>query len=136
MSQQTPSVQFPDEHCTAAEHGCPFGFFPHEPFPQVFGATQSASDEHELLQLPLLHTNAPHVYHVPRPPPSELGGLAPRLRPVLRYLLQGEADKEIVAKLKLSRHTVHRYAQVIYRELDVHSRGELMATYARRTVNQ
>jgi DNA-binding CsgD family transcriptional regulator len=80
----------------------------------------------------LLHTNAPHVYYVPRTAPSELDRLAPRLQPVLRYLLQGDADKEVAAKLKLSRHTVHRYTQAIYRELGVHSRGELLAKYARR----
>jgi DNA-binding CsgD family transcriptional regulator len=81
----------------------------------------------------LLHSYAPHVYHVPKPMHPELDRLAPRLQPVLRCLLQGDADKDIAAKLKLSRHTVHRYAQVIYRELGVHSRGELLAKYARRT---
>ena len=49
------------------------------------------------------------------------------------YLLQGDAEKEVAAKLKLSRHTVHRYTQVIYGELNVHSRGELLAKHAQRT---
>jgi DNA-binding CsgD family transcriptional regulator len=80
----------------------------------------------------LLHTSAPHVYAGPRHSPPELDGLAPRLRPVLRYLLQGDAEKEVAAKLKLSRHTVHRYAQVIYQQLNVHSRAELLAKYARQ----
>ena len=80
----------------------------------------------------LLHTHAPHVYAVPGPARSELDGLAPRLRPVLRYLLQGDADKDVATKLRLSRHTVHRYTQAIYRELGVHSRGELVAKYASR----
>jgi DNA-binding CsgD family transcriptional regulator len=80
----------------------------------------------------LLHTSAPHVYYAPAREPSEFDGLAPRLRPVLRYLLGGDAEKEVAAKLRLSRHTVHRYAQVIYRELGVHSRAELLAKYARR----
>jgi DNA-binding CsgD family transcriptional regulator len=80
----------------------------------------------------LLHTNAPHVYYAAAPVPPELKGLAPRLQPVLRYILQGDAEKEVAAKLKLSRHTVHRYTQVIYRELGVNSRGELLASYARR----
>jgi DNA-binding CsgD family transcriptional regulator len=80
----------------------------------------------------LLHSNAPHVYYVPKAAQSELDRLAPRLQPVLRYLLQGDAEKEVAAKLKLSRHTVHRYTQVIYGELGVHSRGELLAKYARR----
>jgi DNA-binding CsgD family transcriptional regulator len=50
---------------------------------------------------------------------------------VLRCLLQGNAEKEVAAKLKLSRHTVHRYTQAIYDELNVHSRGELLARHAR-----
>jgi DNA-binding CsgD family transcriptional regulator len=80
----------------------------------------------------LLHTNAPHVYHVARPAQSDpVDRLAPRLQPVLRYLLQGDAEKEVAGKLKLSRHTVHRYTQGIYRQLGVHSRGELLARYAR-----
>jgi len=80
----------------------------------------------------LLHTSAPHVYAARRNAAPELDSLAPRLRPVLRYLLQGDAEKEVAAKLRLSRHTVHRYAQVIYHELKVHSRGELLAKYARQ----
>jgi DNA-binding CsgD family transcriptional regulator len=88
--------------------------------------------EREKAIVHLLHTHAPHVYHVPGPAPSEYDQLAPRLRPVLRYLLQGDAEKEVAAKLKLSRHTVHRYTQSIYRELGLHSRGELLAKHARR----
>ena len=89
--------------------------------------------EREKAIVHLLHTNAPHVYHVAKPARSELDRLAPRLQPVLRYLLQGDAEKEVAAKLKLSRHTVHRYTQGIYRELGVHSRGELLAKYTRGT---
>jgi DNA-binding CsgD family transcriptional regulator len=91
-----------------------------------------AFSEREKAIVNLLHTNAPHVYHVPKAAQPELDRLAPRLQPVLRYLLQGDAEKEVATKLRLSRHTVHRYAQVIYRELGVHSRGELLAKYARR----
>jgi DNA-binding CsgD family transcriptional regulator len=79
----------------------------------------------------LLHTSAPHVYYAPTPRRPELDELAPRLKPVLRYLLQGDAEKEVAAKLKLSPHTVHVYTKVIYRELGLHSRGELLAKYAR-----
>jgi DNA-binding NarL/FixJ family response regulator len=79
----------------------------------------------------LLHTHAPHVYYAPRQNQPGLDRLAPRLQPVMRYLLQGDAEKEVAAKLKLSPHTVHRYTQAIYREFEVHSRGELLAKYAR-----
>jgi DNA-binding CsgD family transcriptional regulator len=87
--------------------------------------------EREKAIVHLLHTNAPHVYaasaHRTAP---KLASLAPRLQPVLRYLMQGDSDKEIAAKLKLSRHTIHRYAQAIFAELGVHGRGELLAKYA------
>lgn len=78
-----------------------------------------------------LHTNAPQVYYAPTPTQPELTQLARRLQPVLRYLLQGDAEKEIAAKLRLSRHTVHRYTQTIYKDLNLHSRAELLAKYAR-----
>jgi DNA-binding CsgD family transcriptional regulator len=88
--------------------------------------------EREKAIVHLLHTHAPHVYYAPPAPArAELDRLAPRLQPVLRYILQGDAEKEVAAKLKLSRHTVHRYTQTIYRELCVHSRGELLAKHAR-----
>ena len=79
----------------------------------------------------LLHTHAPHVYYAPAPRRPELESLAPRLQPVMRYLLQGDAEKEVAAKLKLSRHTVHRYTQTIYQQLEVHTRAELLAKYAK-----
>ena len=91
-----------------------------------------AFSEREKAIVHLLHTSAPHVYHAPPAPEhAVLDRLAPRLQPVLRYVLQGNAEKEVAAKLKLSRHTVHRYTQAIYRELGVHSRGELLAKHAR-----
>jgi DNA-binding CsgD family transcriptional regulator len=79
----------------------------------------------------MLHTHAPQVYYAREQRESEIDKLAPRLRPIMRCLLRGDAEKEVAAKLKLSPHTVHRYAQVIYRQLDVHSRSELLAKYAR-----
>jgi DNA-binding CsgD family transcriptional regulator len=87
--------------------------------------------EREKAMVHLLHSSAPHVYSATAPSQLELESLAPRLKPVLRYLLQGDAEKEVAAKLKLSQHTVHRYTQTIYRQLDLHSRGELLAKYAR-----
>ena len=87
--------------------------------------------ERERAIVHLLHTHAPHVYAGPvRAGKPKLDRLAPRLQPVLRYLMQGNCDKEIAAKLKLSRHTIHRYTQAIFAALGVHSRGELLANYA------
>jgi DNA-binding CsgD family transcriptional regulator len=87
--------------------------------------------EREIAMVQMLHMHAPHIYYVRPPAQSELTRLAPRLQPVMRYLLQGDAEKQVAAKLKLSQHTVHRYTQVIYAELGVHSRAELLAKYAR-----
>jgi DNA-binding CsgD family transcriptional regulator len=91
-----------------------------------------AFSERDKAVVHLLHTNAPHVYSCRTPAVRELDRLAPRLQPVLRCLLQGDAEKQVAAKLRLSRHTVHRYTQVIYEQLGVHSRAELLASYARR----
>lgn len=86
--------------------------------------------EREKAIVHLLHTNAPHVYAAAqRATEPRLERLAPRLQPVLRYLMQGNSDKEMAAKLQLSRHTIHRYTLAIYAELNVHSRGELLANY-------
>ena len=49
-----------------------------------------------------------------------------RLRQVLACLLQGDGEKQIALRLGISRHTVNRHVQRLYRRFDVNSRGELM----------
>lgn len=49
-----------------------------------------------------------------------------RLRQVLAGLLRGDGEKQIARRLGISRHTVNRHAQRLYRHFEVHSRGELM----------
>jgi DNA-binding NarL/FixJ family response regulator len=63
--------------------------------------------------------------------------LPPRLRQVLRCLLEGDADKQVAARLGLSRHTVNEYVEQIYRHFGVVSRPELLARWVRggRRVN-
>jgi DNA-binding CsgD family transcriptional regulator len=56
-------------------------------------------------------------------------GLAPRLRRVLDQLLTGKSEKEIAAALELSKHTVHEYIKMLYREIGVNSRAELLARW-------
>jgi DNA-binding CsgD family transcriptional regulator len=63
------------------------------------------------------------------PSPSEL---SPRLRQVLRCLLEGDTDKQVVARLGLTRHTVNQYIKVIFRHFRVRSRAELLARWIRR----
>lgn len=61
-------------------------------------------------------------------PGAETGGpaLPPRLRQVLACLLQGDGEKQIAIRLGISRHTVNRHVQRLYRQFGVQSRGELM----------
>lgn len=48
-----------------------------------------------------------------------------RLQQVLACLLRGDGEKQIARRLGISRHTVNRHAQRLYRHFEVHSRGEL-----------
>jgi DNA-binding CsgD family transcriptional regulator len=63
------------------------------------------------------------------PSPS---GLAPRVRQVLRRLLEGDGDKQIAARRRLTRYTVNEYAKTIFRHFEVQSRPELLARWVRR----
>lgn len=55
--------------------------------------------------------------------------LSPRMRQTLERLLAGDSEKEVAARLGLSRHTVHVYVKTLYRRFDVCSRGELFARF-------
>jgi len=54
-------------------------------------------------------------------------GLSDGQRQVLRLLVQGVSEKEAAAALHVSYHTVHSHVKLIYRQLGVSSRGELVA---------
>jgi DNA-binding NarL/FixJ family response regulator len=80
-----------------------------------------------------------NLYVAPRRAPSstdpdpetaaKIESLPPRLRPVLKRLLAGDAEKQAALKLGLSPHTVHEYTKVLYRTFHVNSRGELLAQF-------
>lgn len=55
--------------------------------------------------------------------------LQPRLKKVMKHLLEGDSEKQVALKLKLSPHTVHEYVKNLYSELGVNSRGELLAQF-------
>jgi len=55
--------------------------------------------------------------------------LQPRLKKVMKHLLEGDSEKQVALKLKLSPHTVHEYVKDLYTELGVSSRGELLAQW-------
>lgn len=58
--------------------------------------------------------------------------LPPRVRQVLACLLEGDGDKQIASRLKLSVYTVRQYAKQIYRHFHVDGRNELMARWIKR----
>ena len=64
-------------------------------------------------------------------PGGVFAALGPRLRQTLECLLEGDSEKQVAARLGLSRHTVHEYVTALYRRFDVQSRGELMAFFLR-----
>ena len=60
---------------------------------------------------------------------QELPHLSPRMRQTLRLLLEGDSEKQIAQKLRLSQHTIHVYVKALYRGFGVNSRGELMSHF-------
>ena len=58
-------------------------------------------------------------------------GLSPRVRQTLDGLLVGDQEKEIAARMGVSKHTVHVYVKQLYRKFNVSSRGELLARFVR-----
>lgn len=57
--------------------------------------------------------------------------LSPRLRQVLKCLLEGDSEKQVACRLGLTRDTTHQYVKAIYRHFGVHTRAELMARWIR-----
>jgi DNA-binding CsgD family transcriptional regulator len=58
--------------------------------------------------------------------------LSRRQRQTLELLLAGNAEKQIAARLNISRHTVHVYVKSLYKRFDVNSRPELLAKWVRQ----
>lgn len=61
-----------------------------------------------------------------------LEGLSRRLRQTLACLLQGDSEKQIALRLRLSVPTVHQYVMALYRHFGVRSRAQLSAYVLRR----
>lgn len=53
--------------------------------------------------------------------------LSPRLREILVCLLEGDSEKQIAFKLKVSPHTVHSHVKRLHKHFAVASRGELLS---------
>jgi DNA-binding CsgD family transcriptional regulator len=60
--------------------------------------------------------------------------LSRRQRQTLQLLLKGDIEKEVAAKLGVSRHTVHVYVKALYKHFGVSSRGELLAKCLSRPI--
>jgi len=91
-------------------------------------------NERERLIVELFHDELAHVwrYQAGRNATHPLRTLPPQLGLTLRHLLGELSEKEIAARMRLSPHSVHAYAKVIYQRLSVTSRPELMARYVGR----
>src|SRR5262249_61906789 len=58
--------------------------------------------------------------------------LSPRLRQTLACLLEGDSEKQVAARLCLSRATTHQYVMALYRRFRVGSRAQLCAYCLKR----
>jgi DNA-binding CsgD family transcriptional regulator len=68
----------------------------------------------------------------PTPHEASANGLSPRMEQTLRWLLDGDSEKQVAAKLRLSPHTVHVYVKGIYKRYGVSSRAELLAKWVKQ----
>ena len=57
--------------------------------------------------------------------------LAPRPRQVLACLMEGDSEKQVAIRLRITQHTVHDYVKLLHKRFAVSSRGELLA-YCRK----
>jgi DNA-binding NarL/FixJ family response regulator len=57
--------------------------------------------------------------------------LSQQRRQVLECLLEGDSEKQVSARLGLTRQTVNQYVKAVYRHFRVHSRAQLMARWIR-----
>jgi DNA-binding CsgD family transcriptional regulator len=91
---------------------------------RAWGDPSFGARERDLLHL--LQSECPWVFERPRTALADLE-LSPRERETLALLLTDLSQKQIAARLGLSRDTVHDYVKSLYKKLGVTSRAELMA---------
>lgn len=58
--------------------------------------------------------------------------LPPRVRQVLTCLLEGDSDKQVAVRLRISPHTVNQYVKTIFTRFGVTTRAELLARWIKR----
>jgi DNA-binding NarL/FixJ family response regulator len=64
---------------------------------------------------------------VVKPAANQNPEITERMKQTLQHLLAGDSEKQVAAKLGLSRNTVHVYVKNLYKYFHVYSRGELLA---------
>lgn len=94
---------------------------------RAFGDEPFSATEHRLIRL--FHKELGRLWKrdALRNVQDPAHDLPPRLSQTLTELLAGHSEKEIAAKLDLSRHTIHNYVKALHQRFEVSSRGELLA---------
>lgn len=94
---------------------------------RAYGAPPFSPAEHRLLRM--FHTELGRLWKrdVLKSAGDPASDLPPRLSQTLTELLSGKSEKEIAARLDLSRHTIHNYVKALHQRFEVSSRGELLA---------
>jgi DNA-binding CsgD family transcriptional regulator len=100
-----------------------FGFF------RERGQQGFTDDDKVMLQL--IELGLGSYVHRPVGSPDDGVRMSPRERDVFRLLLDGLSDKEIAARLTISRHTVNQRIKRLFTIFGVHSRIELLARHLR-----
>lgn len=92
-----------------------------------FGDEPFTKAHHRLLRM--MHKELARLWSrdVLRAAKDATSDLPPRLQQTLDELLAGSSEKQIAAKLELSRHTIHNYVKALHQRFEVSSRGELLA---------
>ena len=96
------------------------------------GADQKPFTEREEQLVDLCLSQMAWPYQPDDASDPRVAALQPRLRKVMQHLLEGDAEKQVAAKLGLSKHTVHEYVKMIYQQLGVSSRSELRSQWVGR----
>ncbi|MGE6757451.1 helix-turn-helix transcriptional regulator [Corallococcus interemptor] len=93
------------------------------------GRSERPFDEADRELLHLFHAECGALLDPPEPTEEKAPDvrLAPRERQTLELLLQGLGDKQIAARLGISRFTVNQYTKTLYRRFGVQSRTALIA---------
>jgi DNA-binding CsgD family transcriptional regulator len=97
--------------------------------------SDKAYSRREVQLLQLLHEEVGPLVGTFAADVRALEGLTPRLRQTLACLLEGDSEKQVALRLRLSIPTVHQYVTALYRYFGVSTRAELLARFVRRPTN-